>query len=114
MQWTVAYFRHISKKWVLKSGSQQNAGNAGAGLIIEFAGTIISGSGQNDGSASTGAGEYPGNTGSGLNYSASTGKRSQSAGEISYARRKHDIWEDITKKADIIFRSANSAYESPL
>ena len=114
MQWTVAYFRHISKKWVLMSGSQQNAGNAGAGLNLEFGGTIISGTGQNDVSAGTGPSEYPGHTGFGMNYSAGTGQCPQSAGEISYARRKHDIWEEITKKADIIFRSDNSAYVSPL
>jgi hypothetical protein len=118
MQWTVAYFRHMSKKWVFMSGTAKNADPADPCQNATYAGATISGSGQNAGSAGAGAGagspEISGHTSFGMNKSASTGQCSQSAGEISYARRKHDIWVDITKKADSFFRSANLAYQSPL
>jgi hypothetical protein len=35
-------------------------------------------------------------------------------GAIAYWKRKQAIWGDLMKKADIVFRNCNPAYESPL
>jgi hypothetical protein len=52
--------------------------------------------------------------------SASTGTgtgmplHSLSEGAIAYGNRKQAVWEDLMKKADIVFRDCNPAYDSPL
>jgi hypothetical protein len=51
------------------------------------------------GSGTGGAGTIPGNL---------------TTGAIAYHKRKRAVWEDLTKKADGIFRRSNPAYQSPL
>lgn len=36
------------------------------------------------------------------------------AGAIAYAKRKQRSWEEISSKADQVFRVINKAYKSPL
>jgi hypothetical protein len=49
-----------------------------------------------------------GGSGSGMPLHSLTG------GAIAYWNRKKAVWEDLMKKADIVFQGCNPAYDSPL
>jgi hypothetical protein len=111
MNWTVSYFRHMCNKWLIVPGNERNASASSAGIYPVGAGVYQSnagGSSNHPNTATTGPGNFAGIP------RVSSRQANYSAGEFAYARKKLDIWEDITKKADRIFRSANSAYQSPL
>jgi hypothetical protein len=95
MQWTVRYFLYMSRKWVLQSSTGYSTGTG--------TGTSTSTSTGTGTSTSTGTGNLTG-----------TETCNLTGGAIAYHKRKHAVWEDLAKKADSLFRSSNTAYQSPL
>jgi hypothetical protein len=94
MQWTVRYFSHVSSKWNIHPIT-----GTGTGTFIDTGNSTSTAT-----ATSTGTG-----TGTFIDQN-----QNLTAGALAYHKRKLSIWEDLTKKADLIFRQSNPAYQSPL
>ena len=92
MQWTVRYFRHMNIKWTIPD----RPGNKNPGSNPDS----YPGPGPGLDSQSFAPNDYPPSI--------------LSDGAIAYWKRKQSVWEHMMLKADSIFSTTNSAYQSPL
>jgi hypothetical protein len=60
------------------------------------------------------SGSSIGTSGGGIGAGIDTSAPILTEGAVAYWKRKQAMWGDLMKKADVVFRNCNPAYDSPL